>query len=63
MKTDKNLVSALAEAGVLASRSEARRQIAVGRVRINEQPVSDIGASVQAGDRVSIGEKLTFVVG
>lgn len=57
----------LVEADLAPSKSEARRLIAQGAVRVNQQKVSDENARVQHGDIVQVGKlklkKIIFRIG
>jgi tyrosyl-tRNA synthetase len=55
-----SILAALTGLGFCASNGEARRKIAEGAVRLNDQPVSDPGLTVEvAGDpvKLSLGKK------
>jgi tyrosyl-tRNA synthetase len=52
------------EAGLVASTSEARRQIKGGGLRVNDERVDDVGATLTSGDlsqdgaiKLSLGKK------
>jgi tyrosyl-tRNA synthetase len=55
-----SLVAALTQAGLAASNGEARRKIAEGAVRLNDEPVRDDKHEIQIGDtpvKLSLGKK------
>jgi tyrosyl-tRNA synthetase len=55
-----SLVTALTQAGLAASNGEARRKIAEGAVRLNDEPVRDDKHEIQIGDtpvKLSLGKK------
>ena len=51
-----NIAHALTQLGFTPSNKEAKRKIAEGAVRLNEQPVSDPGLMVTTG-KLSLGKK------
>jgi len=64
---DQTLPDLLVEADLAPSKSEARRLIAQGAVRVNQQKVSEENAHVQHGDIVQVGKlklkKIIFRIG
>jgi len=51
-----SIANALTAIGFTASNGEAKRKIAEGAVRLNDQPVSDPGMAAEAG-KISLGKK------
>ena len=54
---DNNIVSVLIEAGFVSSKSDARRDITGGGVKINDEKVSGFDMSVKSGDVVQKGKR------
>src|SRR3989339_481264 len=52
-----DIITVLVEAGFVKSNSDARRDIAGGGVRINDEKVSDANAPVKSGDIVQKGKR------
>jgi tyrosyl-tRNA synthetase len=52
-----NLVDVLLEAGMVSSKSEARRAIEQGGVRINDEKVEAVDAAIQPGDVIQKGKR------
>lgn len=52
-----DLVKTLANERLVMSCSEARRVIAQGGVKINNESITDLDAEVQPGDIVQIGKR------
>jgi tyrosyl-tRNA synthetase len=55
--TSQNLVDVLVEAGMVSSKTEARRAIEQGGVKINDQKVEAIDATIQPGDVIQKGKR------
>ena len=54
---DKALFEAIASAGIVKSKSEARRNIEQGGVKVNEKVVEDIDYRVKSGDVIQKGKR------
>ena len=52
-----DLVKTMADERMVISCSEARRAIAQGSVKINNETITDLDATVKAGDIVQIGKR------
>jgi tyrosyl-tRNA synthetase len=52
-----SILQANTELGFAASNKEVKRKIEEGAIRVNDQRVSDYGAIVKPGDKVSFGQK------
>lgn len=57
-----NIIDVLVEAGAAASKSEARRLIEQGGVKVNDQKVVDVSMNVAAGAVVQVGKHTFFRV-
>jgi tyrosyl-tRNA synthetase len=55
--SSKKLVDVLVESKLVASKSDARRQIEQGGVKVNDVPVSDANAEVKKGDLIQKGKR------
>jgi len=55
--TSQDLVDVLVEAGFCTSKSDARRQIEQGGVKVNDEKVGELDATVKAGDVVQKGKR------
>jgi tyrosyl-tRNA synthetase len=51
------LVDALVKSGLVASKSEARRQIEAGAVKVDEAAVTDVEAEVKSGALIQKGKR------
>ena len=55
-----SLVDFLVGAGILASRSEVRRKVEEGGVKVNGQKAEDMDTTIKTGDVVSVGKRRLF---
>ena len=56
---DKDLTAAAVRAGLAASNGEAKRHVAAGALRVNDQAITDENAALSAADLVDGAIKLS----